>query len=120
MSIIETLEAIRDEYAHERNTWLYPPFGEAEKYARWRDIAQKKVDVLNFVIRRWESEAPADSRTGDMHCRGVPSSRPAPISLVELCNREFNRRYFEEHLAGDPLQRGALPAEPSQDVRFGT
>lgn len=48
--LIKTLQAIRDEYAHERNAWLYPAQGDAVKYALWRDRAQKKVDALNDVI----------------------------------------------------------------------
>jgi hypothetical protein len=48
--LIQTLQAIRDEYAHERNAWLSPPFGEAEKYALWCARAQTKVDALNEVI----------------------------------------------------------------------
>jgi hypothetical protein len=48
--LIQTLQAIRDEYAHERNAWSHPPLGEAEKYARWCALAQKKVDALNTAI----------------------------------------------------------------------
>lgn len=58
--LIQTLQAIRDEYAHERNAWLSPPFGEAEKYARWCALAQTKVDALNTaiaVLRCQRSEA---------------------------------------------------------------
>lgn len=48
--LIKTLQDIRDEYAHERNAWASPPFGEAEKYALWHARAQKKVDALNDAI----------------------------------------------------------------------
>lgn len=50
---IQTLEDIRDDYAHERNAFQdsLAPMGEAAKYALWRERAQKKIDALNVAIR---------------------------------------------------------------------
>ncbi|HZP68352.1 MAG TPA: hypothetical protein VFB29_00280 [Pseudolabrys sp.] len=49
-ALIKKLESIRDEYAHERNAYLAPPRGEANRYALLRDRAQEKVDALNLAI----------------------------------------------------------------------
>lgn len=49
-STLQILESIRDDLWHERNAFLAPPFGEAEKYARWVDEAEKKIDAINRAI----------------------------------------------------------------------
>ena len=50
---LEVLTEIRDEYMHERNSWLYPPEHEAIKYARLRDKAQAKFDAITQVLEHF-------------------------------------------------------------------
>lgn len=51
LTTIQVLELIRDDYAFERNAFIYPPFGEAERYARHVERAQQKLDAVNEAIR---------------------------------------------------------------------
>lgn len=48
--LIQTLEEIRDEFAHQRNAFLHPAPGWADKYACWEKDAQRKVDAMNTAI----------------------------------------------------------------------
>jgi hypothetical protein len=54
--LIQALERIRDDYAHDRNAWACPPAGEAEKYGLLYADAQEKVDALNLAISQLRGE----------------------------------------------------------------
>ena len=48
--LIQTLTQIRDDLAHDRNAWLSPQLGDAEKYQLFYDRAQAKVAAMNEAI----------------------------------------------------------------------
>lgn len=48
--LIQTLEEIRNDYAHVRNAYLYPPPFWVEKYTQWAAEAERKIDAINAAI----------------------------------------------------------------------